>query len=176
MTAYFDAAAREVTAYAAAFKEDEGAFLRAIGWLEAGIIRDVTRLTGDREFPDDLREQILGDIVVWRIDAGELPETEGRRSAREFHCSELIERLHDRFHELARRRVVTRFGLLADDPLQSLMLRQEWESERATHFGADKPLCGRSLVDGIPLTAERDRVSCWVCQLRLGAEDKESAS
>src|SRR5437899_3118341 len=135
MTAFFDAAAREVGTYAATFKDDEEAFLRAIGWLEAGIIRDITRLTGDREFPDDLREKILGDIVLWRVGAGELPETHGRRNAREFRDSVLIERLHDRFHELARRRVVTRFGLLTDDPHQSLLLRQEWETERATHYG-----------------------------------------
>jgi hypothetical protein len=87
MTAYFDAATREVTTYATAFRDEEDKFLIALGWLENGIIAQVTRLTGDREFPDDLREQILTDIAVWRVDAGDLPETRGREHAREFRDS-----------------------------------------------------------------------------------------
>src|SRR5260370_14036337 len=98
MTAYFDAATREVTTYASAFKDDDEAFLRAVALVEAAVIADVTRLTGDREFPDDLRESILGDIAVWRVDAGHLPETESRRNAHDFPDPDLWDGLHDPFH------------------------------------------------------------------------------
>jgi hypothetical protein len=130
MTAYFNAAADQVGSYAAMFTDEE-MFLRAVGWLEAAMIVDVTAITGDREFPDDLREAMLGDIAVWRVDAGALPETMGRRHARLHRNSELVARLHGRFHDLARRQVVTRFGLLTDDPLDSLMKRQQWDDKCA---------------------------------------------
>jgi hypothetical protein len=176
MTAYFDAATREACVYASAFRDNEEAFLRAVGWLEAGIIRDVTRLTGDREFPDDLREQILGDIAVWRVDTGDLPETRGRQCARLSRRSELIERLHERFHELGRRRIATRFGLLTDDPLRCLVRRSEWEMERAIHLGQGETLCGRRVVDGIQTTEDVAMSTCWLCQLKTDTNRKRSGA
>jgi hypothetical protein len=174
MTAYFDSARREVTTYASAFKDDEAAFLRAVALVEFTVIADVTRVTGDREFPDDLREHILGDIAVLRVDAGELPETQGRRNARDFRDSELVERLHDRFHELARRRVTTRFGVLTDSPRQNLVMREEWEQEHAVHLLRGESACGRPLTEGTQATTDPSQVTCWLCSLKAEANQKRS--
>jgi hypothetical protein len=170
MTAYFDAAAREIAIYASGFRDDDEAFLRAAGWLEKSVIDGVTRLTGDREFPDDLREKILGDIAVWRIaERPGLPETRGREAARQFRRSDLVERLHLHFHELALRGVSTRFGVLADDPLRSLLQRRQWEDERAVHFGADQPICGQKVHPDGSIKQDASLVTCWLCELALEA-------
>lgn len=62
MSSYFDNLSRAV--YEAAQNESDESFLESVVQIEAGLYRDVTQLTGDREFPDDLRERILGVLAT----------------------------------------------------------------------------------------------------------------
>ena len=48
----------------------------AVAGIEARVVRHVNLVTGDREFPDDLREQIQGIIAVCGVTTPEgLPPT-----------------------------------------------------------------------------------------------------
>jgi hypothetical protein len=106
--------------------------LRDAADVENRVISIVQLVTGDREFPGDLREQILGHIAVLRIDSGNLPPTRGRARANACRDSPLLETLHDDFHALARRRIVTRFGLMLDSPENILRLRDEWDGSNCS--------------------------------------------
>ena len=126
MSSYFDSAAREVA--------DD--FDSIIG-VEKRVISDVLLVTGDREFPDDLREKIVGLIAVWQYEcAKNLPATKGREHSDALRYSALIERLHDAFHEVAQRGIVTRFGRLSDRPSGILAARDEYErgKDDGSHF------------------------------------------
>ena len=117
MSSYFDSAAANVL----------GDFT-SIVTVEDQVIKDVSAISDDREFPDDLRVKILGAISLLRYDNGpEKPATAGRRNSDLMRRSALIERLHDIFHTLAQRRVETRFGMLSDRPNGMLARREEWE-------------------------------------------------
>lgn len=120
MSSYFDEAQREVA--------DDFSSIAAV---EKRVIRDVLLVTGDREFPDDLREAIVGEIAVYRYETfnDDLPPTRGHDMDEVSRMSHLIERLHERFHELARRGIVTRFGRLSDRPSGILAAREEYEKE-----------------------------------------------
>lgn len=131
MTAYFDDLRREISELSRVHEDDDN-FLLAAAAVEARVIETVRLVTGDREFPDDLREKIMGHVAVLAIDlAPGLPPTRGRERARVCRDSPLLEALHDDFHALARRRIVTRFGLMLDDP--SGILRR-----RDAHDGGDE--------------------------------------
>lgn len=130
MSSYFDALAREV-AEAHATADTPEACLEAVQAIEARLYQDVTQVTGDREFPDDLRERMLGVLAVKAVyQPGALPVPEkARRWVVECGSSRAVEDLHDLFHELARRRLVTRFGLLGDHPPSILARREEFDTE-----------------------------------------------
>ena len=120
MTTYFDDKVREVTSH-------DGDPQAVFDHVEAPMIREVSQATGDREFPDDLRERIQGIIAT-----DSLADTEGRLIPRHaldmFRVSghsTLVSTLHTAFHEVARRRVQTRFGVLLDDPAEIVRLRDE---------------------------------------------------
>jgi hypothetical protein len=116
MTAYFDELRAEVAAIDAA---DTKAWLARLGDIERRVVGEVRLVTGDREFPDDLRELILGAIATKAVFAlgPELPPTpRAVEYARVTRSSDLLETLHSLFHRLAARRIVTRFGLLSDSP------------------------------------------------------------
>jgi hypothetical protein len=120
MSSYFDAAQR----LARQSYEDLVA-------SEEQVFKDVVMITGDREFPDDLREKILGAMAcrfVWHV--GDLPASEMiDRMARTMEYSAGIDEVHELFHELARRRIKTRFGILCDSPTQMRMCRDEHDEE-----------------------------------------------
>lgn len=120
MTTYFDDAASEVTSKAG-LPDDE--FLAALQQVETQVCVDVSLCTGDREFPNTMREKIMGAIAVWqsRVDGG-IP-TKGRQFALVTRSSFLIGELHGLFHRLASGRVKTRFGMLTDDPSANLKMR-----------------------------------------------------
>lgn len=102
--------------------------------IEGGVIRKVLLVTGDREFPDDLREAILGDIAVhsldrrWMDPPSPLREPEWNPGEVEWLAqtgySNLIERLIKHFRSLADRRLSHRFGgVFTEDPLAFLEAR-----------------------------------------------------
>ncbi len=120
MSSYFDAAQRT----ARRSYEDLVA-------AEEQVYKDVTRITGDREFPGDLREKILGAMAVGFVwQGGDLPIPQNAGwIARNMKYSAGIEAVHELFHELARRRVQTRFGVLSDSPTQMSLLRDEHDED-----------------------------------------------
>lgn len=120
MTTYFDEAAQAVTSHAGL---PDPEFLAALQQVETQVCVDVSLCTGDREFPESLREKIMGAIAVWqsRTDGG-IP-TKGRQFSLVMRSSYLIGELHGLFHQLASGRVKTRFGMLTDDPEANLKMR-----------------------------------------------------
>lgn len=168
MTGYFDEATREVTTYSSAFRDEPEKFLQAVAEVEARVIKDVTLCTGDREFPHDLREAMLTKIAVLRVDPGPgMPETEGRRAALACRYSELIEDLHSLFHELARRRLVFRFGLVQDSPRGFLKLRDEWINDTGgrLQFGE------RYVLDGV-VKYDREDSGCALISENIGFDEE----
>jgi hypothetical protein len=116
MSSYFDDKNRKV---AEAFQNnglDE--FLKELKEIEAEVYADVTLLTGDPEFPDDMREKIMQVLAVAGVYQPEGLSAPERAVdwAIAIGSSRMIEALHDLFHEVAGRRVETRFGLLSDNP------------------------------------------------------------
>jgi hypothetical protein len=129
MTAYFDDLRREVHELSRVHPGADD-FLEAVAVIEARVLATVRLVTGDREFPDDLRERILGHAAVLAVDfVPGLPPTRGRDVARACRFSPLLEELHDDFHAVARRRVMTRFGVLSDDPSGILRRRAAVDEE-----------------------------------------------
>lgn len=125
MSSYFDSMAREVRVIAG-WGTDE-VFLPALREIEERLYRDVTAVTGDREFPEDLREQMLGVLATEAVyQPGDLPSPERAvEAATASRCSRAADDLHDLFHELARRRIETRFGILGDSPTHIALLRDD---------------------------------------------------
>lgn len=96
--------------------------------IEQRVISDVLLVAGDREFPDDLRAEIVRDIALHSIDS-KAGATRGRDWYELMHTSEMIAILHERFHTLATRRIETRFGVLSDRPAGILAARDHYIAE-----------------------------------------------
>lgn len=125
MTSYFDDKAREISDAARA-----NDFVSAAD-VEDQVIADVWLVTGDREFPDDLRERANRLIATLRVRS--VPSTmpsKGEQVLRAAKRSSLVDALHNLFHEVGRRRVETRFGRLADNPRAFLIARAASLEER----------------------------------------------
>jgi len=115
MSSYWDTASREI-AGSETVDEAKG--------IEERVIDEVLQVTGDREFPDDHRTEILGIIAVRRIDPiGGDSKNRSREWFQSSQISRMIEDLHDAFHELARPRHETRFGPLSDNVNSNLFRR-----------------------------------------------------
>lgn len=130
MSSYFDALASEVWDLAAAPTSGDD-FVAGLMEIEERVFLEITNVTGDREFPDDLRQRILARFAtqsVWQ--PGDLPAPEHARDrAIALRDSWLFERLHSIHHELARRRIATRFGRWSDNPNHNRDLRDEHDEE-----------------------------------------------
>ena len=126
MSSYFDALAQEVAEAAERFESDD-AFLAQLASIERQMFDTISLVTGDREFPDDLREKIMSAFATRAVfSRGELPPTEHTLDyVLSVRCSRLIDTVHDLFHDLARRRIQVRFGRLSDNPPMILALRDE---------------------------------------------------
>ena len=127
MTSYFDDATREVSG----LPEDEPTFIAHLILIEQRVAHEASLVTGDREFPTDLREKIQGIVATKAIQPSEggLINERMRDFALVGRNSELLSDLHRAFHELAIRRVTTRFGLMFDSPTDILKSRDEHDSE-----------------------------------------------
>ena len=135
MTAYWDDLRREVQD-ASQLSDDN--FVETVIAIETHVIRTVSLTTGDREFPDDLRQQIQGVIAVHAIDPGrhlfERPSTElanarARAWLLTMRSSILLEELHRAFHRVGERRAVNRYdGYFTDDPSSFIRAREARET------------------------------------------------
>ncbi len=104
---------------------------------------DVTAITGDREFPDDLREKmmtVLATVSLYQPHL-EVPE-QARELALCCRYSRAIEDMHELHHELAGRRIETRFGWLCDDLVSNRKRRDEHDSPSEGPTEADEVLGG----------------------------------
>jgi hypothetical protein len=143
MTDYFDRATRAVREISRDLSGED--FLREVATIEEPIVRDVLLNTGDREFPDELREKILGAIATKGVfvlsdglGVGKLgPTAEARDYALATRYSELIEDLHSAFHALASRRTRCRWGFWSDSPRQNLVSRKDYDEPDADEADAD---------------------------------------
>lgn len=126
MTSYFDERAAKIhSLYRENPKINDDYFLHQLCVIELKVIRHVTLNTGDREFPDDLREEML--LAITKHTAcivGTLPpRKQAVAYATTMHTSGLLSTLHSLFLKLASRRIKTRFGMWTDSPSQNLLSR-----------------------------------------------------
>lgn len=129
MSHYWDEKAREVREIDQQTQGDGDDFLELVMDLEDRVIQQVSLVTGDREFPDDLREKIQGLIacirlrdlshtVRWALDVN-------RDWLWSMRYPKLFEELHRAFHEVAERRPPNRYsGYFTDDPEDFLKARE----------------------------------------------------
>lgn len=130
MSSYFDAktfALGEASAKATSTED----FIMQCAEIEHRMIEDVVLAVGDRQFPADLREKAMGLIARWHVGTfAELPPTEEAISyTTTMKWSELVDRMHSLFHEVASRRIQTRFGMLSDHPVDIVHRRDEHDKE-----------------------------------------------
>lgn len=129
MTSYFDALRSDVRK-ASETAVDDADFLLTLEEIERPVIYDVRLIIDDREFPGDLRKEILDLFEKWQTRAaGGLSAAFARKRNLRSRQSGLCEKLHDAFHTVGRRRIVTRFGTLSDHPHINRMMREEYEKE-----------------------------------------------
>lgn len=132
MSSYFDNLSSQV-GYASEHFRDPEKFREAVATIEQHLIDDITIITGDREFPEDLRQHALNLIANCHV--GNAPHLPARQEAIDYltavRSSTLIESMHSLFHTLASRRIQTRFGLLDDSPISIRVRRDEHDSEGA---------------------------------------------
>ena len=122
MTSYFDERARAL----------DGATITEAVEVEKEVIATVNLVTGDREFPEDLRERIQGLIAVFRCrksTSASSPWSRGRFDFEATSESSLLRELHSAFHDVANRRIETRFGILSSSPEDILVRRAEHDEE-----------------------------------------------
>lgn len=127
MSIYFDRINRDLGEM---FREYRGTYSQQVLdqflVLETHVTNEVSLVTGDREFPDDLRERIQGIIAVYAVfpmRTGWPVNYKAASAVLATKSSDLFARLHSAFHDVASRRVMTRFGLLNDDPTDILKRR-----------------------------------------------------
>ena len=129
MTSFFDDASRASNEVPRTLSDEE--YLRQIAVVEEPVVKTVLLNTGDREFPDDLRERALNLIATRGIysPAGLAPTAEARDYVLSMRYSQLVADLHSVFHVLAGRRVKTRFGFWSDSPRQNLVSRSDHDDD-----------------------------------------------
>jgi hypothetical protein len=127
MTTFFDDANRQI----ALLDQDLLGmdYLQAVAMIEKPIIDVVLLNTGDREFPDDLRERIIG-LVATRAVYGPLgPTHDVCNYVLQTRSSAVLGGLHSAFHELASRRAKARWGRWSDSPPENLVGRDGHDKE-----------------------------------------------
>ncbi len=133
MSSYFDKFDREVRGLRVEMPDD-GEFVKALGEMEQTMYRDVTAISGDREFPETFREKMLNAFALESVMPGTLPVLKPAARAVEMVAllgASLVSRtLHEYHHQLTRERIGTRFGYLSDSPTQNLLLRDSYDEER----------------------------------------------
>jgi hypothetical protein len=133
VTSFFDDRDRRVRDLSAGTSENSNAFLAGVQVIEAETIEIVRAAIGDREFPDELREEALGIIAKHAAcDVGaDTPFLQERaiEYVQSVRSSNLLSRLHSFFHKVASSRTQTRFGLLSDHPEYIVSRREAHDRE-----------------------------------------------
>jgi len=112
MTAYWDDISLQVR---------DATTVEEVVQIENQVSQIVRLLIGDREFPNDLREEIMTIMSVWQIDPElGLQSEQGRSYYGAVKISRMCQELHMVFHRVAERKIKTRFGVITDDPQESL--------------------------------------------------------
>jgi hypothetical protein len=106
MSSYFDNASSQVRTNFANILE-----------VEAQVIADIIAVINDPEFPSDLKVMIQKIIETKNYNVPHAKEMDEA-----LQQSQLVEALHDAFHELAQRRIKTRFGTFSDRPTTILAM------------------------------------------------------
>jgi hypothetical protein len=100
--------------------------------------REVTFLImGDREFPDEFREKIWETTVKYGLETigvenGKCQTVLNDKNVQWYQMmrtSRLLSELHSLWHNIARNRTRTRFGVISDDPSGALRLRDLWTDD-----------------------------------------------
>ncbi len=140
MSNYFDDLDKQVHQINFQFEGDVydvNAFVEEVARLEDKVIEVISLVVGDREFPDDLRQRILGIIAIHRLRG--IPDVDkggfhavARGFTEQLRRSALFSQLHSAFHDVARRRIRTRFGLLLDDPADIVKRRDAYDHNMRT--------------------------------------------
>lgn len=131
MTSYFDDRVHEINMLPKAITGD--ALVTEVALIEAAVLKTVLLNTGDREFPDDLREKILSIVAkeaVCTSPGGLAPRREAIEYTIACRDSQLLHSLHSAFHTLAGRRIMTRFGYWTDSPSQNLVSRDDHDDPK----------------------------------------------
>lgn len=154
MSSYFDAIMAQFRDISFLPEED---FLERAVEIETQVIREVSLTTGDKEFPDDLREKIQSCIAVWSYDYEQyasgghprerkIPINENAKHwLLTMRYSRMCESLHTLFHEVAVRKIEHRFGgFFSDSPEGFLKVRDSYLAEHGAslHYATEeKPRC-----------------------------------
>ena len=121
MSSYFDDLRTQVSEIA-----DAPDFIEQLEALEEKVIKEVSLVTGDKYFPNDLRERIFRCIALCGVKTLHLEGMEVKSEARDtaLLCkySVLFEELHSLFHEVGRRNIDAPYKL-SDSPSQILKQR-----------------------------------------------------
>ena len=130
MSSYFDDKVRAIAKLAQETTTDVE-FLAGISAIEREAFQTISLVTGDREFPDDLRQCAMKTFAVDGVfsNGGMEPLKMSVQYVLATRSSRCLEALHSLFHEVARRHVLTRFGHLSDNPPDILARRDEFDAE-----------------------------------------------
>ena len=121
---YFNALQRRIRDVG---EESDFDFLMVLTGAEEQLFHDVVAVIGDREFPDDLRQQMLGVFTTKSLyrPHGLVMPRKAYVQAMQRHHSLAVEEMHLLWRELASRKVETRFGVLDSNPTHLAYLRGE---------------------------------------------------
>jgi hypothetical protein len=137
---YFDEVEAEVRQTFERFTADEAA-LAHLAELEGEVWKVVSLCTGDREFPDDVRQEALAFAAcetVREIAPGIAPSADVIWRAMRDGYSPMIAKLRRLFLGLESRKVQTRFGLLSADPRENAARRDAHDLAKFRPFAVRK--------------------------------------
>ena len=132
MSSYFDKASALAT-FEEAKRIGQCNPMYQVKMVELGVVDDCFRIAGDREFPPHLRERIMKAIALHACNTHFDLEPRDATMCRIERCgrSVLIDEMHSIFHDVARSRTETRFGMMNDSPSYMLVLREDYNNELA---------------------------------------------
>ena len=165
MTQVFDEAARQVRNASEGSRRwglaaDE-VFLDRVGAIERHLAAEALLLVADREFPADLAQAIRECISTLSVAPEDTPaQPIGAEQALVLRNSPMLTQLHSLFHEVATRRLDTRFGLLSDDPHDNAVRLRRFDAVQELDTNATCPKC-----DSINITFKDEPriVECYDC-------------
>jgi hypothetical protein len=135
MSSYFDELDSHVFELVRGHTGTDAAILSLVADIEDAVMATVYAAILDKEFPGDLRLRAIGVMRDWALRGdpaaprSPVLNDEPRRWFLSVRYSRLLSELHSFFHDVARRRIQTRFGLLFDSPAGMVSRAQAWDEE-----------------------------------------------